>query len=151
MASAAYQMGPGGTHSAADWQRYFIPRNHPPHDVGVCHSLMTPCRVAVSPRVSENRAQMERDHGPRNRRGGRKLFGDVGPEAALPGSDRAARAAVERARRVEAQVGAGAVIGVAPGAGHLRVAPGPRALGRPGGPNSLLSGIGAAIASDPGM
>lgn len=112
LGSAAYQMGPGGRHSAADWQ-------------------------------TENRAQMAQERTDRSRRPGRKQFGPVGPDAALPGSDRAARAAVERARRLEATMGASAVATVS-SAGVSRP------TGRYSrGAHSLLSGIGAKIAQDP--
>ena len=70
----------------------------------------------------------------------------VGPEAALPGSDRAAAAALRRARELEIRGGAAAVVGAAPGsAPSRRPSGGARAIGARRGPNSLLSGIGAKI------
>lgn len=115
LGSAAYQLGPGGRHSAADWQ-------------------------------SEARAQMAQEAPEAKRKPGKKLFGEVGPEAALPGSDRAAAAALRRARELEIRGGAAAVVGAAPGsAPSRRPSGGARAIGARRGPNSLLSGIGAKI------
>lgn len=109
--SAAYQLGPGGRHSAAEWQ-------------------------------SEARAQMAMEAASRARPSKKKLFGEVGPDAALPGSDRAARATLQRAREMEVRGGAAAAASISRG-GPPRVAA--ATLGSRRGPNSLLSGIGAKI------
>ena len=67
LGSAAYQLGPGGRHSAADWQRFAAVLRHGAIGTHRAH----PCAC------SEARAQMAQEAPEAKRKPGKKLFGEV--------------------------------------------------------------------------